>query len=200
MPDDPVRTLADFSEQELVDLVLLGDRAAATEFFERQRGTLRKRVGGQLGRRVRRVHDSGDLLSSVLRRLNEQVGRGRVQARDARSLMSYINGVSRNTVRRRIRDAVREERAIGRLSRGEAVTPADGGPDRPSDPHADSLMDSFMEAKASLSERDREVIDLYLRHGEAAKVGAALGLSPESTRQALSRARKRLSEAIRERA
>lgn len=192
MSGQRVKPLGEFSEQELVDLVLLGDRDAATEFFQRQQGMLRNRVGRQMGRRVRRVHDSTDLLSSVLRRLNEQVGRGRVQARDARSLMSYINGVSKNTVRRRIRDAVREERAMGQLS------PSEPGP--AADEHSEQLMDSFMEAKASLSERDREIIDLYLRHGEVAKVGAALGLSPVSTRQALSRARKRLSDAIRERA
>jgi|GEM_PF-2613180 len=187
-----VKPLGEFSEQELVDLVLLGDRDAATEFFQRQRGSLRTRVGRQMGRRVRRVHDSTDLLSSVLRRLNEQVGRGRVQARDARSLMSYINGVSKNTVRRRIRDAVREDRAMGRLSSDEHNSAPDNG--------SEQLMDTFMEAKASLSDRDREVIDLFLRHGEVAKVGAAMGLTPESTRQALSRARRRLSDAIRERA
>src|SRR5262249_29722926 len=105
-----------------------GDRHAAAEFVVENADSIRRRFRRRISGSVRRLFDSADLVSTVARRLDGIVGRGRLAAGSVGELWSLVMVVGRYSL---------SEHA-GRARR-PALPPAPPAPAPPSDPDASLL-------------------------------------------------------------
>lgn len=95
-----------FSEQsrnELIRRIQHGERDALGEFVIRYVPLIRRRIAGKLGPRVRRVMDSADILSTVLRRLDLYAHRHEIRAGTEAELWGLIMRVADMAVLQKLR-------------------------------------------------------------------------------------------------
>lgn len=85
-----------------------GDRTAAAEFITSNAPLIRRRFRHKLGRAMRRVFDSQELISTVTRRLDRMVRQGMVRASNERQMWSLVLEIAENAV-------VDKSRALRRL-------------------------------------------------------------------------------------
>ncbi|MEX2219145.1 MAG: ECF-type sigma factor [Phycisphaerales bacterium] len=175
--------------ESLLGRVRAGDRDAAAEFFERIGPRLRRRVRTKLGRDMRRVFDSLEIMSTVARRLDRFVLSGRLRAETTGEFWSFLCEVAENAVSekgRRCRTA-RRSRAV--MWRGALDT--GGGP------AADDDLGALGDAIARLQDpMDREIINLWLGGQRLVHIASAVGLAPTAVRKRWQKIRDRLRDIL----
>ncbi|MCC6427823.1 MAG: sigma-70 family RNA polymerase sigma factor [Phycisphaerales bacterium] len=90
-----------------------GDRNAAAQFITSNAPLIRRRFRHKLGRAMRRVFDSQELISTVSRRLDRLVRQGMVRAVNERQLWSLVFDIAEHAV-------IDKARTLRRLEKVEA--------------------------------------------------------------------------------
>jgi len=172
------------TDAELLTRMKHGDRAALNEFLNRYESIIRARYRRKLGRVLRRVFDSEDLLATVRRRLDRYVAAGTLRADHEPQLWALIGTIADHAVSAQVRllkrsappDATRRElvdliyrscRHDERLERKETV----------------------QSVLSELGRTEREIVVGSLRGVPQAEIGAELGLTEAAVRQRLYRVR-----------
>ncbi len=75
-----------------------GDRHAAAEFVTRFEPQLRRRIRERLHRELRQVFDSQDIFSTICRRFDVYVAKGRVKATSLAEVISLLQIMARTTM------------------------------------------------------------------------------------------------------
>jgi len=175
--------------ETLAARVRAGDRAAAAEVVARYGPLLRQRIRRKLGRVVRTLFDSEDVVSSVARKLDLAVANGRIDVADGEHLLALIQRMMKTTV-------VDKSRVVARLRVAE-------GPDSvwamrfmqriegDSNPDADEALE--LAVRHLDDPDDRLQFSLWLR-GEPHRVAAEqLGISPALARKRWEKIRRKLT-------
>lgn len=104
-PDSPAAILLKIQD---------GDRNAAAQFIASNSPLIRRRFRHKLGRAMRRVFDSQELISTVSRRLDRLVRQGMVRAVNERQLWSLVFDIAEHAV-------IDKARALKRLEKVESA-------------------------------------------------------------------------------
>lgn len=183
------------SDAELLVRMRRGDRGALNAFFDRHESVIRARYRRKLGRALRRVFDSEDLLATVRRRVDRYVAAGTLEAEHERQLWALIGRIADRVVQAQVRT----------LKRGSSL---DAG-------HVEMLdvlwrsrqpgeileRREFVRAVFSGMDRtEREIVVGSLRGRPQSEIGAELGMSEAAVRQRLYRVREGLRQTIADRA
>lgn len=147
-----------------------GDREAAAEFITRFGGRIRRRARRRLGSVTRRVYDSEEVVSTVARRLDRMVGAGSLRASSPEELWSLLLTICENAAAEKARQVMRQRRN-DELRRhdekgGEAVAEASEVP-------VAAAVDG--EGGPLESERDRQIVSLWMRGMSLASIASYLG-------------------------
>lgn len=100
-PGSPDTAGADAAD--LLERIKAGDRDAAAAFALRYGPLIRRRIGHRLGPRMRRLFDSQDILSTVLRRFDLYVRSGRLMASTEAQLWTLIIRIAEAAVVDKVR-------------------------------------------------------------------------------------------------
>lgn len=167
---------------EAIARIRQGDRHAAAAFVLEHQGLIRRRYRQRLGFRLRRLLDSQDLVSTIVRRLDACVmGRG-VRAEDEAQLWALIFRIGDNALIDRRRVLARLDRVEGpdseiarewrcRMARAERAQP-DG-----------TLLEIDRMLRMLPSEIDRRILTLWLGGLEHNEIAAEIGLTHAAVRQ-----------------
>lgn len=176
----------------LLDRMRGGDREAAAEFMQRFGPAVRRRVRVKLGMSMRRVFDSEDVLSTVTRRLDEVVRRGRLRTETEAGLQALVLRILDFALREKVRAHQRGRRGQGSdhpLTHGE-----DEVPDRSRQPYptcfetdSDTLMRSLDD------DLDQEILLLRMHGNQLANIARSLGLEGPFVRKRWQRIHTRLA-------
>lgn len=179
----------------LVERVRAGDREAFAIFLQTYGERIRARVRLRLSPSVRRLADSQDMMSTVARRLDRFVRDGRIRASGADELFSLVLTTAHNAI-------LEKHRLVRRLQRVEGPDAAWARPlisalrDDDAAVALDPLIGDALNALSS--DTDRAILSRWLAGDTLASCGAALGLSPEATRQRWRAMRLTLRETLRQ--
>ena len=176
---------------ELMQRIRDGDRAAAADFAIEYGPLIRRRVRGKLGPRLRRICDSLDIVSTVLRRLDAFVASRQVQASDQRQLGALIMTIAQNAVidkarlLRRLEACESNDAALARMMLDRARV--QGG-------HDEMLLDLDLERAvlALDNDVDQTILWMWLTGLEHRFTAAMVGLSEDNVRKRWQRIRTRL--------
>ena len=181
--------VAERTDAALVEAARAGDRAAFGEIYERYAD----RVYGLSRTVVRRPEDAADVTHDTFVRAAERLD----QLRDPSRLRPWLFSVARNEALQLIRRTARED-----LDDGESVPPVAlatvaAEVEAVNLLSAEELRDLVWDASAGLEDRDRVVLDLYVREGlEGAELGEAMGVSTDYAYQLTRRVRTRIDGAL----
>src|SRR6266545_2780952 len=172
-----VRALEDSrSDAELVAAAMGGDRGAFAAIYDRYADRLHDFCWSLLRDRDEAADATQDAFLVAAERLG--------QLRDPERLRPWLYAVARSQALRRARARQRVAPEEDMIDRPDTAA----GPELAAE-RAD-LRELVWNAAAGLSERDRAVLDLHLRHGlEGAELGEAIGVSASHTYVLLSRRR-----------
>jgi DNA-directed RNA polymerase specialized sigma24 family protein len=174
--------------ETLLERMRAGDREAAAEFMERMGPRLKRRLGSKLGPVMRRVLDSQEVLSTVVRRLDRFVLSRRLRATTAGELWTFLCVVADH--------AVIEKGRRHRSARtgGPAWMAGDlrAAHDRDGYSPADSGLDLARTLQNLDDPVDRQILALWLAGQRLAHMGAAVGLAPTAVRKRWQAIRQRL--------
>lgn len=132
--------------------------------------------------------DAADAVQDTFLAASARVG----QLRDPERLRPWLYAIARNRSYRTIRERERQ-RPIEDPERAMSAT----GPVDARAVEADEARALVWEAAGGLEDRDRDVLDLHLRHGlDGAELAAVLGVTPPQANQALHRMRERLNRSV----
>ncbi|MCA9311796.1 MAG: hypothetical protein KDA21_11360 [Phycisphaerales bacterium] len=174
------------STDELRERIRTGDRDVIAAFVLKHGPVIRRRAAGRLGTRMRRLFDSQEILSTVLRRMDDYIKRGNLTVESEAQLMKLMLQMTTAAV-------IDKARISERLGRVESPT-------RPETGHADQgeIAD---EAECAMMERafraldrdvDRDILWLWLSDVPQAVMADLLGESPDFVRKRWQRIRHRL--------
>lgn len=172
-----------------------GDREAVSEFITHFGELIKRRVRGKLGKGMRRIFDSQEILSTVSRRLDQYVCKGKLQAQDQPQLWSLLTRmidaalVDKIRVYKRLHAVEQEDsdfarRLLVRMRDGEARSP-DG---------AELELSSAFQCLQS--DVDREVLALWLNDVPHTQIAEQLDCTPAAIRQRWQSIRNRLKEQL----
>jgi RNA polymerase sigma factor (sigma-70 family) len=183
--------VAERTDADLVAAVLDGDRAAFGEMYERYAD----RVYGLCLTVLRRPDEAADATHDTFVRVAERLD----QLRNPSRLRSWLFSIARNEALQRIRrssrldpleddeDDVVPAMVVGESAEAEAVQAV----------AQQELRDLVWDASEGLEDRDRAVLDLYVRQGlEGEELGEAMGVSTEYAYQLTRRVRTRVDRAL----
>ncbi len=172
----------EYSDDQLVDAVLDGDRAAFAAMYDRYADHLFDFCHSVLRDRDEAADAVQDTFVLVAQRL--------AQLNDPDRLRPWLYAVARSVALRKVRA---RRRVV--LDEVEDMADTDPGPDRAAEQGA--LRDLVWHAAAGLSERDRALLDLHVRQGlDGAELGAAMGVSPSHAYVLLSRLRDQVERSL----
>lgn len=182
------------SAETLLQRMRAGDRQAAAEFMERMGSRLRRRLGSKLGPEMRRVLDSADVLSTVVRRLDRFVLSRQLRAASMGELWSFLCVVADRAVSEKGR-RIQSDRAEApgwtahvRDQHRAREREARGTPGIDLRAALDALPDSV----------DREILVLWFSGRKLRHISAAVGIAPTGVRKRWQSIRERLRHALRE--
>lgn len=184
-------------EGALVARFRAGDAEAVGEFLERYGPLVRAHYRRKIGRSMRRLVDSQDLLSTIARRLCQRVKAKRVLATDDRQLWALVYRIGDDALIDRVRiiSRLRELESAGSPF-VQALRQRLDRPERGSDAEFSEELGAIIESVASPS--DRELLVRWL-HGETlSQAGEALGLSAPATRKRWQRLREEIRNTLEE--
>ena len=170
-------------DAELVRAATAGDRGAFAAIYDRYADRLHDFCWGLLRDRDEAADATQDAFVVAAERLG--------QLRDPERLRPWLYAVARSQALRRVR-------ARSRVAPEEEMTqlpdPA-SGPEQAAE--RSDLRELVWSAAAGLSERDRALLDLHLRHGlEGAELGEAMGVEPGHAYVLLSRLRDQVERSL----
>ena len=170
-------------DAELVRAATAGDRGAFAAIYDRYADRLHDFCWSVLRDRDEAADATQDAFLVAAERLG--------QLRDPERLRPWLYAVARSQALRRVR-------ARSRLAPEEDMTDL---PDTATGPeqsaHQADLRDLVWNAAAGLSERDRALLDLHLRHGlEGADLGQAIGVEPAHAYVLLTRLRDQVERSL----
>jgi RNA polymerase sigma factor (sigma-70 family) len=171
------------NDAELVRAATAGDRGAFAAIYDRYADRLHDFCWSVLRDRDEAADATQDTFLVAAERLG--------QLRDPERLRPWLYAVARSR-------ALRRARARTRLAPEEDMTDL---PDTASGPEQAAqradLRDLVWNAAAGLSERDRALLDLHLRHGlEGADLGQAIGVEPAHAYVLLNRLRDQVERSL----
>jgi RNA polymerase sigma factor (sigma-70 family) len=170
-------------DAELVRAVLAGDRGAFAAVYDRYADRLHDFCWSLLRDRDEAADATQDAFLVAAERLG--------QLRDPERLRPWLYAVARSQALRRARARQRVAPEEDMIDRPDTAA----GPELAAE-RAD-LRELVWNAAAGLSERDRAVLDLHLRHGlEGAELGEAIGVSASHTYVLLSRLRDQVERSL----
>lgn len=173
-----------WTDQAIVEGLKSKDPAAGAALYDRVQDRVNRIVWRMLGPDPE--HDD------VVHQVFVSALDGIAGLRNARSLDSWMVGITLNTVRYELR-----RRKIRRLFRSADVEPADMSPDR--DPKRQLLSRRFYATAAKLKPDDRIAFTLRLVEGYSlAEVAEALGCSLATVKRRIDRARKAFARQARQ--
>lgn len=187
-PSDRFRPIDPTSE--LLARIRAGDRDAAAEFMKRFGPILRQRFRARMSHGLRRLMDTGDLLSTVTRRLDQAVAEHRASFVEAGALVAFVYAVANNVI-------ADKARVIGRLRTAEA----EDGPiatsmlNRVERLNSENGVDDMIEfVFSSLTrEDDRRMLALWLSGMNLATIALELGIQHDAARARWGQLRHRMS-------
>ena len=170
-------------DAELARAATAGDRGAFAAIYDRYADRLHDFCWGLLRDRDEAADATQDAFVVAAERLG--------QLRDPERLRPWLYAVARSQALRRVR-------ARSRVAPEEEMTqlpdPA-SGPEQAAE--RSDLRELVWSAAAGLSERDRALLDLHLRHGlEGAELGEAMGVEPGHAYVLLSRLRDQVERSL----
>jgi RNA polymerase sigma factor (sigma-70 family) len=170
-------------DARLVRAATTGDRGAFAAIYDRYADRLHDFCWGLLRDRDEAADATQDAFLVAAERLG--------QLRDPERLRPWLYAVARSQALRRVR-------ARSRVAPEEDMTDL---PDTATGPeqsaHQADLRDLVWNAAAGLSERDRALLDLHLRHGlEGADLGQAIGVEPAHAYVLLTRLRDQVERSL----
>jgi len=161
-----------------------GDRAAVAEFLARHGPAIRARVRHTLSRRLRRVFDSEDILSTVSRRLDALVADRRLEASEAAQVWALIYAIARHATWEKVRGERRQDAAVDGAAlsfEGRRATQADRS----------EVAESIDGLHALVTDpTDRELLRLRGHGCSHEQAATALDLEPAAVRMRWSRLRR----------
>ncbi|MEM8757481.1 MAG: hypothetical protein AAGF47_06845 [Planctomycetota bacterium] len=148
---------------------------------------VRRRVRDKLSPAGRRLFDTQDLLSTVLRRVDRLLCEGRLRATTDAELVGLVVRMLDNAI-------IDRQRVLGRLQRidgadGEWARRLKGRFDG-----ADAVLADVFEALTR--EDDRLYLSLWLRGAPHSSISYVLGIAPDAARQRWVAIRRRISSAL----
>lgn len=192
-PTTPARASA--AVEELLRRMRQGDRHAVAEFMDRYGARIRRRIRWKLSKPMRRLFDTMDVLSTVMRRLDLYVGQGKVEATVPDELWSLVLTMADHAV-------VDKVRIFRRLEQVEGSDSA----------FAASMLRRLQGAEASRRSNvevemeqvfrslqdplDRQILALWLEGHTHGSIGEHLGMSEAAARQRWHRIRETLRTLI----
>lgn len=177
---------------QLLGRVTAGDREAIATLALTCGPLIRRRISGKLGPRIRRMFDSEDIMSTVLRRLDRYASEGRLQVATHAQFIALLREISEAAV-------VDKARVVARLERVERSDESLAHALRRSlaSPDPDSTDSVLAAAFAAIDdEADRRILWHWLTGREHASTAELLNMSPASVRQRWKRIRDRVRSAL----
>lgn len=184
----------------LIDGLRRGDEAVAAAFFAEYGQVLlriaRKRLGGELQRRV----DEEDIVQSVFRSFFRRVQEGSIVLSDGQKMWNLLCAITLTKVRRQSQYHSRQRRSIRRESAAGPPAP-DCGPDEPIDPAVPpevlaAFEDEFQSLLEDLDPLERRVVDLRLQDLTNDEIALEIGVSERTVRRTLKRIERRLESLV----
>ncbi len=176
-------TPAEPADEQLVALALTGDRAAFAAIYDRYADRLHDFCVSILRDR----DDAADAVQDAFLLAAERL----VQLRDPQRLRPWLYAVARSVALRRVRDRKRYAPDF------DFATQADTGALPQQAAEQAALRELVWSAAAGLSDRDRTLLDLHLRHGlEGAELGEAMGIGTGHAYVLLTRLRGQLERSV----
>ncbi len=180
--------------QSLIERMQRGDRDAAAEFVHRWGPLIRRRYRHKLGRAMRSLFDSEELLSTISRRLDLYVRNGRLQAADEGQLWALVFRIAENSLADKVRifqrlrsvegeDAPLAHELASRLQNADQRQPEG----------AEIELDRILTQLPAGGER--QILSLWLSGLSLAAIAEEMELTPEAVRKRWQRIR----ESIRDR-
>ncbi|TVQ53549.1 MAG: sigma-70 family RNA polymerase sigma factor [Phycisphaerales bacterium] len=170
-----------------------GDREAAAQFIQVYGSRVRRRVRGKLGRPMRRLFDSQEILSTVSRRLDDYVRGGKLEAVREEQLWALVFRMAENAL-------VDKSRIFQRLQR---VEDCDG-------PFARDMLRRLEDAEAQQSDgaqievdqalrclddlTDRQILTLWLNGDSHNAIAQHVGIAPTAVRKRWQKIKGRLRD------
>jgi hypothetical protein len=164
-----------------------GDRDAAAAVMGTMGRRLRRRLGSKLGPEIRRVLDSSDVLSTVVRRLDRVVLSGRLRATTAGELWVFLCVLGDRAVTEKCR-RLRTERArrpawVASVASDERASPVEERGIR---------IDLDVLLSRTRDPIDREILVLWLAGRQLRHIAGVVGLAPTAVRKRWQTMRARL--------
>lgn len=162
-----------------------GDREAAATFITRYGSRLRRRIRGKLGPAMRRLFDSQEILSTVSRRLDMYVRKGRIQALHESQLWSLIFKIADHALIDKIRvfehlqniegsDGTFARNMLSRLEHAERHHETNGS-------GAEIEIDQAMNALPDMT--DRTILSMWLMGHDHAEIADELDMASTGVRK-----------------
>lgn len=174
----------------VIDRIRAGDREAAAAFLTEHELLLRRRYRQKLGRALRRLVDSQEIVSTIARRLDRAVSRGGVKAENQSQFWSLIFRIGDNALADKARTLAQLRRAEEQETSRASHT-ADHGPAAP------ALYGRFRIeelAQRLPSDVDRRILARLAEGAALQDIATEVGMSPAAVRKRWERARQILRE------
>lgn len=159
-----------------------GDGDAAAEFISAYGPLIRRRVGGKMDGKFRRLFDSQELLSTVGRRLDRYVLSGRIRAETTLQLfilvfrMADAAMVDKARIMRRVDLTESEDSPFACALRRRILDAERSGPDG-----AENQIDAAFRSLPNAL--DREILALWLHGKQHIVIAGEVGLTPDAVRK-----------------
>ena len=176
-----------------------GDRDAAAELGLRYASEIRRRIRGQLGPDMRRIFDSQDILSTVLRRLDVYITGHEVFAESEREVRALLMKICKNAIIDKVRIVQRLKRTEGADSPFARMMLSSLGAISSESTEFDLDDLAYIFDALSTSE-DRSILWLWLAGQDHSTIAMTLNMSHSAVRKRWQRIRDRLKPVIREKA
>lgn len=167
---------------ELLARMRAGDREAACLFVSEFGEVIRRRVRGKLGRGMRRLFDSQEILSTLSRRLDRYVRDGQVRAGDTPQLWGLVFKmvdaalVDKARVYSRLRGIEGEDSEFARSALRKFHEKENQG-----DEGVELEIDAAF--RCLRSDADRELLAMWLNDVPFTQIAALLNTTPDAARQ-----------------
>lgn len=181
--------------QALFRRIQSGDRTAAAEFVLQYEPQIRRRIRGKLGRRLRRLFDTQDILSTLLRRLDVLILGHHLRAQSEEQMWSLVMRIAETAV-------LEKGRMMHRLKRRDDLDPdlAEQMSSRLTSAAEEDDFDVQMTAVFDLVENgtDRQILWMWLAGYEHPVTARVLGISHDAVRKRWERVKTHIRIGMRE--
>lgn len=170
-----------------------GDREAAAEFIAEYGPRIQRRVRPKLGVGVRRLFDSQDIVSTVARRLDAYIAKGKLRATDEPQLWAFVFRLTS----RAVLDKAAVCSRLRRVESEDAVVARSWSSRLESTPDDEQFDFEIEQAFSALDdETDRQILALWLHDTPSHEMGELLGMPPGTVRWRWSRIRESLRTSL----